>query len=82
MPYITSENKTKLAHRDNQHAETVGELTYLLYKLCLQYIKDKGVGYQIYAEVLGALSATSRELYRKEVAVYEDEKIQMNGDVK
>jgi hypothetical protein len=49
--------------------------------ICQDYIKDKGLSYQTLNDVLGALEGCKLELYRRQVAPYEDKKIQANGDV-
>ena len=77
MPYITREQKIELETRP---PGSVGELTYVLYRTCLNYA-GPAPSYQTYAEILGALAATQQELYRRKVAPYEDRKIFENGDV-
>ena len=77
MPYITEEQKGEL---ETRLPENVGELTYVLYLTCLKYAGPTP-NYQTYAEILGALTATQHELYRRKVAPYEDRKISENGDV-
>ena len=77
MPYITEKQKKELQARPPKN---VGELTYVLYLTCLKYA-GTSPNYQTYAEILGALTATHSELYRREVAPYEDRKIIENGDV-
>ena len=77
MPYITEEQREELKTRPPKN---VGELTYLLYLTCLKYAGPTP-NYQTYAEILGALTATKHEFYRRQVAPYEDQKILENGDV-
>ena len=80
MPYISIEARQQLIKR---YPHTVGELTYILYKACRQYLKGKQVEYkyQQLAEVLGALESTKQEFYDRVVRPYEDKKIKENGDV-
>lgn len=88
MPYISKEQREALEHRT---PEDVGELTYELTAVVLRYLRKMtairtGVSpcptsFQDYAEVLGALEATKLELYRREIAPYEDIKVAVNGDV-
>jgi len=61
----------------------VGELTYALTAIILDYLITRNIPprFQDYAEVLGALEATKLELHRRKIAIYEDEKCQINGDV-
>ena len=77
MPYITEEQREELKTRP---AKNVGELTYALYLTCLKYAGPTP-NYQTYTEILGALTATKHELYRRQVAPYEDQKLLENGDV-
>jgi hypothetical protein len=78
MPYINPNRR-----RDIDGGEdplSVGELTYLLTRTVLNYLPPKP-RFQDFAEVLGALVATERELYRRVVGPYEDKKCEENGDV-
>ena len=81
MPYIKKEDRKKLHFRSNRHPETVGELNYCITKLIHQYLRDKGICYQHYNDVIGALEGAKLELYRRYASVYEDSKISENGDV-
>lgn len=78
MPYIPEERRTALA--DGKLPESVGELTYVLYKACTEYLYVKPK-FSDFAEVLGALEATKLELYRRRIAPYEDDKLIENGDI-
>lgn len=80
MPYIPKGQKDKLDK--GASPENVGELTYVLYKTCLDYIDGQAPArFECYAGVLGALESTKAELYRRRIAPYEDAKILENGDV-
>lgn len=81
MPYITKEQRRNLAFRDYRHPEDVGELNYCFTVWALQYIKDKGVSYRTLAEVRAALTDARDELYRRVVGIYENIKIDENGDL-
>ncbi|GAI15669.1 unnamed protein product [marine sediment metagenome] len=59
--------------------ETVGDYTYIIYKLLLKAVQKKK--YYKYALVLGVLESAKIEFYRKQIAKYEDKKIKENGDV-
>jgi len=61
---------------------TVGDLNYLLTKVCHAFL-DKQIhrNYQSYNDVIGALECCKLEFYRHVVAPYEEEKIKENGDV-
>ena len=80
MPYIESRTRSALDRRGVGAPATVGELTYVLYRTCLDYL-GPNPRFTHFAEVLGALSATENEFYRRQVAPYEDIKILQNGDV-
>ena len=58
-----------------------GELNYILFKIILQYIRDKRECYQIYNDVIGVLGCIKQELYRRFISKYEDLKIKQNGDI-
>jgi hypothetical protein len=84
MPYIKQEERRQYdAAIDELSSQlfTIGQLTYVLYKLCLEYVNRNEVCYKNYAAILGALTATIQEFYRKEVSEYEDEKELENGRV-
>lgn len=57
-----------------------GELTFLLYKECVEYVTRNGRSWTVYALVMGSLVGCLLEFYRKKVARYEDEKIAENGE--
>ena len=61
---------------------TVGDLNYMLTKVCKSYLKKQlNVNYQAYNDVIGALECCKLEMYRRSIAPYEDDKIKENGDV-
>lgn len=41
----------------------------------------KKLNYRAYNEILGVLSCMTQEIYRRQAALYEDEKIIENGDI-
>lgn len=84
MPYIKKIYRHKFRYHigeTNDRINNAGELTYVLYSLCLGFIKGSGKNYLTLAIVIGCLCCTILELYRKVVAPYENEKISTNGDV-
>lgn len=83
MPYIDQKRRDEIHDGTDPELRSPGELTYILYLACLDYLKDKDrpIRYADLAEVLGAISATNQEFYRRVVAPYEDKKIAENGDV-
>ena len=61
-----------------------GDLNYILYKYCQEWIKYKAVkgeSYNNYKAYLGELDCAKQEIYRRQVAEYEDRKKEENGDV-
>jgi hypothetical protein len=61
---------------------TAGELNYIFTRLAKTYVAANGGNYQAMNDVLGALEGAKLELYRRQVAPYEDSKRALNGDVR
>lgn len=80
MPYIKQEAREALG-AGQRVAETPGELNYMFTVLSLCYLEEKGESYQSFNDIIGALEGAKLELYRRQVAPYEDTKIEENGDV-
>ena len=83
MPYIDKESRGKfdVMIADASMIDNCGELNYVMSKICLAYIKKKGLKYQNINDVMGALTGVQLELYRRVWADYEDTKIESNGDI-
>lgn len=84
MPYITQERRAAFdAHLDaiGEELESGGEINYCVYRLCLAFLRRKGMSYTTSMIPFSALGAAQMELYRRVVAPYEDVKIAENGDV-
>jgi hypothetical protein len=84
MPYIdgSANNRINLEPESERDAMTAGELTFQLTSLCDRYLLNgEGLNFQSIAEAVAALECTKLELYRRLAAPYEDQKIQINGDV-
>lgn len=84
MPYIAQERRAVFdAHLDaiGKQLESGGEINYCVYRLCLAFLKRKGMSYTTSMTPFSALGAAQMELYRRVVAPYEDAKIAENGDV-
>lgn len=81
MPYLKDDFDRKLLDAIiNDHPELLtqpGHINYFLYKLA----KIACHNYQQYRNFLGELEAAKLEIYRRQVAPYEDKKIKENGDV-
>ena len=76
MPYI----EKRLRHPDHV-ATSSGELNFKLTSACLDYLDVMGTSYSTFNDILGALEGCKLELYRRQIASYEDQKIISNGDV-
>lgn len=83
MPYIPEARRRPIdPHLKRAAAKItdVGELTYALQFLVLAFLGDSP-RYERYSKALGALTATTHETYRVEVAVYEQVKRETHGPV-
>lgn len=83
MPYIASRelrrklDKLVMLFRHHTAYNTTGNLNYFLFKLA----KESCDNYASYRDFIGELEAAKLEIYRRQIAPYEDEKIKINGDV-
>jgi hypothetical protein len=77
MPYIPQDQKQGIVCVDTK-ALSMGQLNYFLTKSLLS--RDPQT-YAEYNALIGVLECCKLEFYRRAVAVYEDQKIQENGDV-
>jgi hypothetical protein len=85
MPYIKPERRMLLdpngGMNDQSPATVSGELNYQITMLIKQYWDNHGPNYQCINDILGALSGSKDEFYRRIAIPYEDIKIKENGDV-
>jgi len=83
MPYIKEKDRPKFNRLLNESGEikTVGELNYVITKLCLDFLRRQGCNYSILNGIVGVLTCVQMEFYRRKISIYEDKKIQENGDV-
>lgn len=82
MPYIRPiERKPLDPHIDElmTHVEHVGQLNYIITRLCHNWIIKFGKRYVNLNAVIGVLGCVTQELYRVVAAPYEDKKIADNG---
>lgn len=79
MPYISEDRRDEIDIPTNEY-KGPGELNYTITKLVTEYVPDD-VSYSDFNEVMGVLESVKQELYRRQVAPYEDTKIEQNGDV-
>lgn len=81
MPYIDPIRRAKMLEF-KEPPRNAGELNFLFSHLAWDYITlNGGENYQRYNDVIGALEGAKLELYRRKVSLYEDKKIEENGDV-
>jgi hypothetical protein len=95
MPYIKKEDRIKyesiiqmfsgLAKHHtlfNYKRLPIGDFNYLITSLCLSYLNsDAPIKYEDYNSIIGVLECAKLELYRRQVAKYEDTKIKENSDI-
>ena len=80
MPYIPGNRRKDIAMGDSP--KTLGELTYVLYITCLDYVQARPpYSYELLGATIGAIDCAKLELYRRLLAAYEDTKIRENGDI-
>jgi len=87
MPYIdmidrrrVDEELVNLSTRLDR--QSIGTLNYCIMRLCLYWVEGHGgKRYENFNAVIGCLECVKQEMYRREVAPYEDKKCEENGDV-
>lgn len=77
MPYIKREDRLRAIVTP----KTAGELNFAITTLIQGYLNDTNRTYNDYNAVIGALESAKLEMYRRQVAPYEDQKCAENGDV-
>ena len=82
MPYIPQHDREEL-EKNTRGARTAGELNYKISRLIDEYLieNERGVCYQAFNDIVGALEGAKLEMYRRLVIGYEDQKILGNGEV-
>lgn len=83
MPYIEQKRREKFLGIGGygRRAKNAGELNYLIFKILLEYLKQHGMCYQTFNDIMGVLSGADKEFYRRLTQFYEGVKIEENGDV-
>ena len=81
MPYVHPDLRAHLHPYSEVDAEHPGELNFQLTVLIDNYLQNNGMSYQSINDCLGALEGAKLEAYRRVFALYEDTKIEVNGDV-
>ena len=80
MPHLTQGEMSSLD--DGRKPMKSGDLTYVFYREGVDFITRNGRSFSNYCVVMGALFCAALEFYRLKVAVYEQEKIAVNGEAK
>jgi len=88
MPYIKQSDRQTLSEVilalqtfNERRSLTAGELNYLLTRCVQTYLAGRSQSYEAYNSAIGALESAKLELYRRQIAAYEMDKIALNGDV-
>ena len=88
MPYIESKRRRYidlLREKLVPQVESAGEMNYAITTLLLDWMRyyrePEAPRYDDYNEVIGILECVKQEMYRREIAKYETQKCQENGDV-
>ena len=85
MPYIKNEDRDKFVNKDvlmaGALANNAGELNYVISMVCKGYLVQHGREYRVFNDIIGVLEAAKMEIYRRQLAPYEDIKIEKNGDL-
>jgi hypothetical protein len=79
MPYVKKPKRVELEMF--RHAESAGDLNYLITLDMLDYLDRHGLSYNTLNEIVGAVSSALAEFQRRVVGTYEDTKIRSNGDL-
>jgi len=79
MPYIPKSQREKV---ESGKYTDAGSFNYALTQMIDSYISQHELNYQTCNDIVGAMECCKLELYRRLVALYEDKKILLNGDVK
>ena len=84
MPYIKKTDRKEfndiLNNLDYFNLDA-GKINYLVSSILKKFVSVHGENYSIYNEIIGALECIKLEMYRRNVASYEDNKIGENGDI-
>ena len=84
MPYIEKESRNyvdPIIEELIEEEPDAGELTYIFYRLLLNYYKSHGGRYAVASQVMGILDCTGKEFYQRKILPYEIQQRIKNGDV-
>ena len=79
MPYVLKSRRVELEL--TRHAETPGELNFLVSTDMLDYLDRHGLSYDTMNDIVGAVVNALDEFKRRVINEYEDKKIATNGDL-
>lgn len=84
MPYIEKRSQEKInlpLNSLSKNIDTVDSLNYCITKFCLKFLNRSINSYLTLNGIIGVLECVKLEFYRRLLSVYEDKKIDENGDV-
>ena len=84
MPYIEPKARKKLdkpVNRIIEQLDSVGELNYVVTRLCMGWVLRKGLCYGNLNHVWGVLGLVKQEIWNRVGFAYERRKRLTNGDV-
>lgn len=83
MPYIRPPERDVIGPLDYRQVPitTVGQLNFVITKLCHHYIEGHGLRYASVNAAIGVLECAKQELYRMVAVPYEDKKRKENGPI-
>lgn len=82
MPYIEQDHRPVIDAAINRLPSlmTPGEVNYAITRIIDKQLQYRGMSYTTGNELIGVLECCKLELYRRQLAPYEDKKIEQNGD--
>lgn len=92
MPYIKQSDREtydkeinelveKLTSYGENQAPVVGDVNYIISSIIWNVFKKVGPSYTLGNNLVGVLECVKQEFYRRQLAPYEDKKIEENGDI-
>lgn len=86
MPYVNEFDRVlvdRIINDEGGYITNPGNLNYIITKVINKYIKDNpgGLNYKVINDIVGVLECAKSEFYRRVAVPYEDNKIEVNGDV-
>lgn len=77
MPYILEKDRRQALFDPS----TAGELNFSVSTTIDDFIGLHGISYDTFNTIIGVLECAKLEIYRRQVAEYEDVKLHQNGEV-